>query len=610
MANTNSFNIIGLDFDEAKASLQAFLQSQDSLKDYNFDGSVLSTVLDVLAYNTHYQAFYANMVANEMFLDSAVLRPSVVSHAKTLGYVPTSRRAAKAVLTVATNGASQNTYLARGSEFVGTDLAGTQYRFVLLDTVYADLTTPQGFKNIEVYEGTLRRMSYAYDPNKKTASVLLIPNDKIDTSTIKVRVKASAADNTGVSEVWTYSDSYIDLTPTSKVFFLQERETGMYELFFGDGFLGQQPEAGNIVVVEYLETNGDAGNAISRFSTSIGGLGAITVNSSSSGGTLEESVAKIKFLAPRFYQSQSRAVTEDDYSAAVLKDYPAADSVFVYGGETVNPPQYGKVFIAVKPRTGTALTREEKTSLSKTLRENRSVVTVTPEIVDPDYIDVVVDCLVTYDPSASSIGTGTLKALVVAYIYTYSATLLENFGANFYLSKLTQGINTLSNAILGNQTSITLRKTTNLSKLVNSKGLALDFKNPLYHPHDGHSSVVSTTAFSHYNTDGVLINNATAADDGYGNLNLVTTDADGVQTVVYPNMGLVDYTNGTVKFSTKFNPNPTSTTASPLFTVTVKPQNTDVFVFENNILRVSRGYADSVGVSLQTQINRKQNLKA
>ena len=187
MAN-NSFNIVGLDFDDAKASLKAYLQSQDTLKDYNFDGSVLSTVLDVLAYNTHYQAFYANMVANEMFLDSAVLRPSVVSHAKALGYVPSSRRASKAVLGASAAGASESTYLARGTEFIGTNDAGTQYRFVLLDTVYAN-AAKQSFESMSVYEGTLRRMSYVYDPSKKTSSVLLIPNDKIDTNTIKVRVK-------------------------------------------------------------------------------------------------------------------------------------------------------------------------------------------------------------------------------------------------------------------------------------------------------------------------------------------------------------------------------------------------------------------------------------
>ena len=605
MANTNSFNIVGLDFDDAKSSLKAFLQSQETLKDYNFDGSVLSTVLDVLAYNTHYQAFYANMVANEMFLDSAALRPSVVSHAKTLGYVPTSRRSAKAVLGISAAGASESTYLARGSEFVGTDLAGTQYRFVLLDTVYANSETQQ-FEDVEVYEGTLRRMSYVYDPTKKPSSVLLIPNDKIDTSTIKVRVKASATDNTGIEDTWTYSESYIDLTPTSKVFFLQEKEAGMYELFFGDDFLGQQPEAGNIVIAEYLETNGDEGNGIESFTSNIAGLGNIGVVSASSGGALEESVSKIKFLAPRFYQSQNRAVTEDDYTAAVIKDYPAADSVYVYGGETVTPPQYGKVFVAVKPRTGTALTTEEKRSLAKTLKENRSVVTVTPEIVDPDYIDLVIDSLVTYDPTRTSLGVGTLKALMVAYIFTYSATTLERFGSNFYLSKLTEGLNRLDSSILSNDTKIKIRKTVNLSKLVLSKGFTVDFKNPLYHPHSGHSTIVSSSTFSHVDTDGTVVSDVFVNDDGNGILNLVAKNSGGTVYTVYPRIGTVDYDNGKIAFNSAFNPVSTSV----LFTITAEPRNEDIFVFENKIVRISRGYSDSVKLSIQSQTNRKQNLKA
>lgn len=605
MANKNSFNIIGLDFDEAKASLKAFLQSQDTLKDYDFDGSVLSTVLDVLAYNTHYQAFQANMVANEMFLDSAVLRPSVASHAKALGYVPSSRRASKAVLTVDSSGASSTTYLSRGSEFVGTDGAGTQYRFVLLDTVYANDTDDQ-FQNIKVYEGTLRRMSYVYDPSKRASSYLLIPNDKIDTTTIKVRVKASATDNTGIDQTWTEATSYIDLTPTSKVYFLQEKEAGMYELFFGDDFLGQQPETGSVVIVEYLETNADEANGIERFSTSVGGLGSITVKSVSSGGALGESVNRVKFLAPRFYQSQSRAVTEDDYTASVIKEYPNADSVYVYGGESVVPPQYGKVFIAVKPKSGSALTTDEKTSLARTLRENRSVVTVIPEIVDPDYIDVVVDSLVTYDPAATSIGIGTLKALVVSYIYTYSATIMESFGSNLYLSKMVQGINSLNGSILSNETTIKLRKTVNLSKLVASKGFAVDFANPLYHPHEGHSSIITSSSISHRNTDGTVVSGVRVVDDGYGRLNLVSTESDGRQILVYPGIGTIDYAQGKVSFNTSFSPISTN----PLFTITVQPQNKDVFVFENKILRVSRGYPDSVSVSLQSQVNRKQSLKA
>ena len=604
MAN-NSFNVVGLDFADSKESLKSYLKTQDTLKDYNFDGSVLSTILDVLAYNNHYQAFYANMVANEMFLDSAVLRPSVASHAKVLGYVPTSRRAAKAVVDVNTASAlSQNSYLNRGTEFIGKDAAGTQYSFILLDTVYVNQSLTK-FESVNIYEGTLRRMSYVYDPSRKSSSVLVIPNDKIDTSTIRVRVKASVSDNTGLEESWTYADSYIDLTPTSKVYFLQEKEAGMYELFFGDNFLGKQPAAGNVVIVEYLETNGDVANGVTDFSTSVSNVTVSTV-SSSSGGALEESVNRIKFLAPRFYQSQNRAVTEDDYTALVLKDYSNADSVYVYGGETITPPQYGKVFIAIKPKSGTALTNDEKNTLIRNLRKNRSVVAIVPEIIDPDYIDVVIDSIVTYDPSLTSIGEGTLKALVVAYLFSYSASSLENFGSNLYLSKIIQGINGINGSILSNQTKMKLRKTINMSKLVASKGFSIDFKNPLYHPHDGHSSsIITTSSFSHENTDGTLITDVYGEDDGYGHINLVKTDEDGMSSLVYPRIGSVDYMNGIVNFSTSFSP----VIRSQLFTVTVDPQNTDVFVFENKILRISKGYSDSVTVSMQSNYIRKQNLK-
>lgn len=608
MANKNSFNIIGLDFDEAKASLKAFLQSQDTLKDYNFDGSVLSTILDVLAYNTHYQAFYANMVANEMFLDSAVIRPSVVSHAKALGYVPSSHRAAKAVLTVAAPGASDSTYLTRGSEFVGADPGGTQYRFVLLDTVYASSEDDQ-FTEIEVYEGTLRRMSYVYDPARKTSSVFLIPNNKIDTTSIRVRVKASATDNTGIDEKWTYADSYIDLTPTSKVFFLQEKEYGMYELFFGDNFLGKQPVAGNVVVIEYLETNGDVANGIEDFTSSVNGLGAITVVSASAGGSLPESVNRIKFLAPRYYQSQSRAVTEDDYTATVIKEYPNSDSVYVYGGETITPPQYGKVFIAIKPKSGSLLTASDKNSLAEKLRKNRSVVTVTPEIVDPDFVDIVVDSLVTFDPSATTHGPGTIKSLIVAYIYTHSTTFLESFGSNLYLSRLVQGINSLDSSILGNETRIHMRKTVNTSKLVSAKGISLQFKNPFKHEYDGYSKeqepMLGSSTFSHMDMNGTVVSNVSAVDDGYGNINLITTNNDGVRVMIYEKIGTVDYARGEVNFKSNFLP----VASNSLFTVTVEPKNDDIFVFENKILRVSRGYSDSVRVSLQTQTNRKQSIR-
>ena len=601
MAN-NSFNIVGLDFSEAKESLKEFLKSQDTLKDYNFDGSVLNTILDVLAYNTHYNAFYANMVANEMFLDSAVLRPSVASHAKALGYVPTSRRSAKAVLDlVSVNAISEGSYLSRGTEFTGVDGNGTQYSFVLLDTAYPTVSE-NAFRGLSVYEGTLRRMSYVYDSKRKQSSVLLIPNDKIDTSTIRVRVKASVTDNTGLEQSWSYADSYIDLTPESRVYFLQEKEAGMYELFFGDGFLGKQPDAGNVVIVEYLETSGDAANGISQFTTTVANS-SVTVVSPSSGGALEESSSRIKFLAPRFYQSQNRAVTEDDYTALVMKEYPNADSVYVYGGETITPPQYGKVFIAIKPKSGTALTTDEKKTLVNRLRRRRSVVAIVPDIVDPDYIDVMIDSIVTYNPSLTSLGEGTLKALVTAYIFSYSAASLENFGSNLYLSKIIQGINGLNGAIVSNETYLKLRKTVNLSRLLSTKGFSVDFKNSLYHPHEGHSkTVISTTTFSHRDTFGNIVSNVYGIDDGYGKINLVTADSSGRIRIVYANAGTVDYSMGIVNFNTTFQP----ITTNQLFTVTVQPASTDVYVSENKIFRISRGYSDSVKILMQTDTTRRQ----
>lgn len=598
MPNKNNFNIVGLDFEDAKSSLKAFLQSQETLKDYNFDGSVINTVLDVLAYNTHYQAFYANMIANEMFLDSALLRPSVVSHAKTLGYVPTSRRAAKAVLGVCAAGASESTYLSRGSQFTGIDPLGTPYRFILLDTVYANSAT-QSFNNIEIYEGTLRRMSYVYDSTKKTGSYLVIPNDKIDTSTIQVRVKTSATDNTGIEDVWSYTESYIDLTPNSKVFFLQERETGIYELFFGDNFLGKQPETGNIVIVEYLETSGDQGNGISAFTTSFPGLSQIKLKSPSSGGCLEESISKIKFLAPRFYQSQNRAVTESDYTSAVMKEYPNSSSVYVYGGETVTPPQYGKVFVAIKPNSGFALTSQDKIALTKKLRANRSVLTVVPEIVDPDYIDLVFDSIITIDANKTETNIGTIKALVLAYIFTYSTNFMESFGSNLYLSKIIQGINSLNSSIISNQTTVKMRKTIDLSAIGTSKGIIVDFKNPL-HGQMIETASITTSEIKHKDKFGVLHSGVIAIDNGLGTINLITIDSKGNKKIIYDNIGLVDYDTGVVRFNTNFNP-----VGTFLFSVTAKPLNSDLFVYENNILRINRGYSDSVKVSIVNQDSRK-----
>ena len=599
--NTNSFNVVGLDFADTKLALQEFLQSQNTLKDYNFDGSILNTILDVLAYNTHYQSFYANMVANEMFLDSAVLRPSIVSHAKQLGYCPQSARAACAVLTVpvASGQVSSNTYLSVGSEFTGTDAEGTQYKFILLDNVYGDETT-KSFQNIKVYEGSLRRMSYIYDRDRKMGNLLLIPNDKIDTTTIRVRVQASVTDTEGANDSWSEATSYIDLKPTSTVYFLQEREYGMYELYFGDNFFGKQPETGNVVNIEYMETNGADANNIDTFSCTIANTGVVQVVSSSFGGGDVESESRIKFLAPKYYKSQSRAVTQGDYIATVFREYPNAGSVYVYGGETTTPPQYGKIFIAIKPKAGSALSTSEKSSLVKRLRDTASVVSIIPEIVDTDYIDLIVDSKVTYNPSVLNVSPGTLKAFIVAYAFSFSNTIVGTFGSNFYYSKFTQGLNALHASILSNETSVSLRKTISVGNIIASKGFVVDFGNSLYHPNDGHISVVSSNSFPHKDSTQTIVYGCVLSDNGYGVLNVIKNEIDGSVTVVAKGVGIVDYAAGTIRMGSTFIPQIPSNIVYGI-TITVQPKNQDLFVKENRVIRINRGYGDSVSVRLETE---------
>ncbi len=285
--NNNNFNIVGLDFNEVKDSLKQYLRGQDTLKDYNFDGSVLNTILDVLAYNTHYQSFYANMVANEMFLDTAIMRPSVSSHVKSIGYVPRSTRAASVFLDLFIETAGSNAIVQRGSTITGVDSAGTRYSFVSVDAVLP--SSPGYFKKVLYYQGTLRRISYIYDSTKNDSNYLLIPNDKVDTRTIRVSVSSSVTDTTGSSDVWTQANSYISAKKDSNIFFIEEKDVGLYAVYFGDNFLGKKPNNGNLITIEYVETDGDEGNGISRFtSTTLTDIKVLY--GSSSGGSKPETI--------------------------------------------------------------------------------------------------------------------------------------------------------------------------------------------------------------------------------------------------------------------------------------------------------------------------------
>lgn len=607
MAQNNSINVVNLDFDQIKESLKTYLQNQSVLKDYNFDGSVLNTLLDVLAYNTHYQAFYSNMVANEMFLDSALVRSSIVSHAKQLGYLPSSVRAAKGLVNVnLTTPATSDTYIARGTEFTGINPAGTRYKFVNLETVFADAGSST-IGPFDLYEGTIRRITYIYNRDTKIGSFLIIPNDKADISTIKVNVYKSITDTTGIDDVWNYGADYLTLEPTSKVYFLQERDAGIYELYFGDGILGEQPETGNVVSIEYLETNGNDGNGVESFTKADSAISSIEFQTDGDvtfGGADRETTGSIKYNAPKFYQTGNRAVTENDYAALVYKKYPNVASVNVYGGENVVPPQYGTVFIAIRPSSGGVLTTSEKINLENDIRSNNSIITITPKIVDPDYIDLVIDTTVVYNPSTLSISPGVLKTLAISYIYGYSAVNVEQFGRNFYYSKMAEGINNIHKSVLGVYSKIKMRKFSDVSTIRASRSFSFNFGNSIYHPHDGHVFVVTSSTFSHNDVSGNLQFDCSIQDDGFGNLRVVRQDPDNSNEylLVYPSVGVVDYSAGTVTLNSKFQPNigTIETTAFPII-ITVEPETTNIYANENQILRISPSYTDSVKVSVVSE---------
>jgi len=362
--------ITELDFDTIKSNLRTFLSQQDEFRDYNFEGSGMSVLLDVLAYNTHYLGFNANMLANEMFLDSADLRSSVVSLAKQIGYTPRSMKSPVANINVVVNEAvGPSVTMARGTKFT-TFLDGQTYAFVN----NADITVIPAdgvytFQNVDIYEGTYLNFKYTVNTTDIDQR-FLIPNNNVDTETLTVRVQNSASDS--ITNNYTLASGIIGLDSTSKVYFLQEVENGRYEVYFGDGVLGKKVEDGNIIILDYIVNNRGNANGASAFTLngSIGGFSDVTIttNSIASNGAAPESIASIKYNAPRDYTAQDRAVTVEDYKVLVKSLYANAQSVQVYGGEDADPVAFGKVYISIKARSGSNLTTATKTSLVKSLK--------------------------------------------------------------------------------------------------------------------------------------------------------------------------------------------------------------------------------------------------
>jgi hypothetical protein len=596
MANTtNNIAVDGLDFYEIKARLREFLGSQDKFKDYNFEGSGLSILLDLLAYNTHYINYYSNMVANEMFLDTATVRDSVVSHAKLLGYTPNSITGARAKvsLEISVNpdtGTIEDEFLPKYTTFIARPVDGVSLTFVSLETHkfepyrYAADGTIQSYwiPEIEIVEGKYRTATFVVDRVNRPAQKFLIPQENVDISTLRVRVQTSTTNINGYDEYWTLVTDPLQLNTESKVYFVQEAENQKYEVYFGDDIVGKNVQNGNVVILEYVVPSADptvanqvganeTANSLTFSVMSVSGSAkTVRVLTPASGGAGRESVDSIKFYAPRGYQAQDRAVTVEDYSFMLAREYPFAESIYVWGGEDNDPPVYGKVFVSIKPLRGTNLTNQEKEAIKSGVFKRFNVVGITPEIVDPDYTFLRFDSTLKVNPSKSTKTVNEIKQLVKRSINNYINENLGKFGGNLLTSRLYATIDATCTSIEASGTSVTLEKRIEPIYGVSSN-YTTNFSNPLQ------PSTFVSNAFNHFDPAKVGTSSPYSVsylkDNGQGVLEVVsfepvTTGSQGSQVtegtvtqpqvvnpqtlaektyrITKPNAGTVNYTTGKI----------------------------------------------------------------
>ena len=575
--------ITDLDFDTVKSNFKTFLSQQSTFTDYNFEGSGMSVLMDLLAYNTHYLAFHANMLANEMFIDTAVSRASAVSHAKALGYTPSSMKATKAVITVVISNVplTQTTLTIPSGTAFNTTVDETQYQFVTVSdsTVTSDTGIFQ-FNELEVYEGT--RVQFQYTVNSTNLEQqFIIPSAAVDTSTLVVRVQNSSSDTT--TTTYTLNTDFATLDSTSTRYFLQEIENGQYEIYFGDGNVGKKPIDGNIIILNYVVTNGGLADGASSFTaaSSIGGYTNISVTTvtSASGGSSAESVDSIKFNAPLKYASQGRAVTPDDYKSILPTVYPNIKSVQVWGGEDNDPAIYGRVYISIKPNTGTTLTNTTKNQIISNLKQY-NVASVTPVIVDPETLFLVLTTTVKYNPTLTEKSKSDINAIATSTISSFNTNNLQKFDSVFRHSNLLRGLDDSDPAILSSTVSLKLKRNITPT-LASATKYTISFNNAAYHPSANHSQTVveSTGFFLSGNTNEQYID-----DDGNGIVRTFYLLGGTTKTITNASAGTINYTTGQVVL-TSFNITGVSNTDGTI-SVTLKPDSNDVIPVRNQVIEI------------------------
>ena len=584
-----------LDFDQIRTQIKDYLRANSNFTDFDFEGSNFSVLIDTLAYNTYITAFNSNMIVNESFLDSATLRENVVSLARNIGYVPRSRTASKASVTIVveTDVDTPTLTLVEGLVCVGS-VSNTNYIFSIPESITASVKNGRAtFSNIDIYQGTFLKNLFTVDGSLDQRFIL--NNSFIDTSTIIAKVKG--AGETGEGRQYSLVDNILNVVSTSETFLIQEVQDEKYELLFGDGYFGKKLENNSVITVSYIITDGIDGNGASSFAFSgrvVDSLNnvvaptnvTLTTNNASANGGDIESIDSIKYFAPRLYSSQYRAVTARDYEAIIQSIYPNTESVSVVGGEELDPPQFGNVIISIKPKNGDYVSDFDKHNILTKLK-NYALSGINQQIVDLKVLYVEIDSAVYYNNSQVS-NVNDLKSDVISTLNTFSTSTINKFGGRFKYSKLCQTIDNVDNAITSNITRVRIRR--NLKALINqSAQYELCFGNKFHKNPTGFN--IKSTGFTLASRIGTFY--FTDTPNATGNMGVISVVKEdlltGEKIVEVKSAGTVDYNKGEIIINTL---NITSTTAANnIIEIQAFPESNDVIGLKD--LYLSFSVADS-----------------
>jgi len=586
MSDTNRLKVSEMDFDTIKTNLKSFMKEQTTFEDYNFEGSALSSMLDVMAYVTHYNAINANFAINETFLDSSRLRPSVVSHAKMLGYTPRSSYPAAATIDVLVNNptgvlSDDDTYLpltmTKGTVFTST-IDGVSYKFVNDKTLTTTRTSAGVYKfsNVKLLQGSYKTVEYIYD--RDSAEAYIIPFANAVTSELTVKVKAS--DAVSATDTYTPVETITKVLSTSLVYFLEESRTGNYEVKFGDGVLGKKLDNGNIIQLETLVTDNEAanGSAVFKMGGTINGNTdvTLTVVAKAAGGSVKEDIESIKFNAPLSFVSQNRAVTPDDYKTIIQKNYANIDAITVWGGEDNDPPDYGKVYISIKPKDAETLTTADKTLIISQYLKPKNVVSITPTIVDPTYTYIKLDIFFKYNPNITALSADSLSELAREVLRTYNTDQLKRFDGIFRYSNVNTKVDATNTAILNSVIRVKMCKRIVPTTL--EAKYDIQYSAPIYNTKST-DQIISSTEFVHKGNTGCTLRDR-VDDDGVRRVQIVKGTGT-TEVLIENNAGTITPTSGKISFTAQFD-----SFTGTYVEITAVPDSNDIAPKRNELLTI------------------------